>query len=88
VEKSNFVDSNFTLPNQDNIFEFITDIIQKDSSLESFDKQEDYIQNLQKNIMLNIDKKYSDAKYSNFYMKEQAKSEDISQDIIGIIQDI
>ena len=46
-----FVDSNYKLPSQDEIFSSITDTIMSDSSLDSAANQEEYFEDLQKNYV-------------------------------------
>ena len=86
--KDKFVNSNFILPTQEEIFTAITESVKSDStpSLSNYDNQWDYIENLQKNIMANIDNKYENAKYAHHYMQEQVKWEKIIDKTISFIE--
>ena len=57
-----------------------------DNSLVNSDNQENYIENLQKNIMWNIDKKYEKTKYVHNYMKEQVQWEKIIDKTISFVE--
>ena len=83
--KDKFVDSNFILPSQNEIFNSITETLKDDQSLTSFDNQSAYFKNLQSNIMWNIEKKYENTKYVNHYMQNQVKWEKIVKDTLGLI---
>lgn len=85
--KDKFQDSNFILPSQNEIFNFITGIVQSDSiqPLEDFDSPEDYLEYLQTTIMWNMEEKYEDTKYVHNYMKEQVKWEKIVNNVLWFI---
>ena len=85
-EESKFVDSNFILPTQEQIFKTITDTIKSDSSLVNFDNQSDYLDNLQSTIMSNIDNQYENTKYVHHYMQEQVKWEKIIDKTISFVE--
>jgi len=81
-----FVNSNFILPTQDEIFTAITEIVKSDNSLENADNQEKCLENLQKNIMWNMEKKYESTKYVHDYMQEQVKWERIIDKTISFVK--
>jgi hypothetical protein len=85
--KDKFQDSNFILPSQNEIFNFITGIVQSDSiqPLEDFDSPEDYLEYLQTTIMWNMEERYEDTKYVHNYMKEQVKWEKIVNNVLWFI---
>ena len=84
-DNDNFVNSNFILPSQDEIFNSITETLKDNQSLANFDNQSAYFKNLQSNIMWNIEKKYENTKYVNHYMQNQVKWEKIVKDTLGLI---
>jgi hypothetical protein len=47
--------------------------MKSDSSLVNFDNLDDYLENLQSNVMTNIDNQYDNTKYVHHYMQEQVK---------------
>ena len=75
--ENKFIDSNFILPSQNEIFDVITEGMKEDVSLVNSENQDDYFENLQTNIMWKIDKQYEDTKYVHHYMQEQVKWEKI-----------
>ena len=83
--KDNFVDSNFILPSQNEIFQVIAETVQSDESLSDFDNQSDYITNLQTNIMWKMEKKYENTKYVHHYMEWQVKWEKIADKTLWLI---
>ncbi len=85
--KDKFQDSNFILPSQNEIFNFITGIVQSDSiqPLEDFDSPEDYLEYLQTTIMWNMEEKYEDTEYVHNYMKEQVKWEKIVNNVLWFL---
>ena len=83
--KDNFVDSNFILPSQNEIFQVIAEAVQSDESLADFDNQSDYITNLQTNIMWKMEKKYENTKYVHHYMEWQVKWEKIADKTLWLI---
>jgi len=83
-----FVNSNFILPTQNQIFNLIKETIQSDKSLENYDNQEEYLENLQTNIMSNINKKYENTKFAHHYMQEQVKWEKIINKTISFVEKI
>ena len=88
--KDKFVDSNFGLPSQNEIFESITKIIQSDSilPLDNFDSPDDYLENLQTNIMWTMEKKYKDTELVHHYMKQQVKWEKLVNKALWFIDSI
>lgn len=73
----NFVDSNFILPSQNEVFNVVAESMKEDRSLLNSDNQDDYFENLQANIMGKIDEQYEDTKYVHHYMQNQVKWEKI-----------
>ncbi len=84
--KDKFVNSNFILPTQDEIFTMITENIKSDNLLQNADNYEKYLQILQNNIMVNIDNKYEKTKYAHHYMQEQVKWEKIIDKTISFVE--
>ena len=88
--KDKFVDSNYSLPSQNEIFESITKIVQSDSilPLDNFDSPDDYLENLQANIMWIMEKKYKDTELVHHYMKQQVKWEKLVNKALWFIDKI
>ena len=86
--KDKFVDSNFILPSQNEIFDSISEIVKTDSSLVDFDNQSDYLENLQSNIMWKMEEKYKDTKLVHHYMKEQVKWQKIVNKALWLVERI
>ena len=84
--KDKFVNSNFILPTQDEIFTMITENIKSDNLLQNADNYEKYLEILQNNIMVNIDNKYEKTKYAHHYMQEQVKWEKIIDKTISFVE--
>ena len=84
--ENKFVDSNFILPTQEQIFTIITETIKSDKSLVNFDNQSNYLDNLQSTIMSNIDHEYDGTKYAHDYMQEQVKWEKIIDKTISFVE--
>ncbi len=83
--ENKFVDSNFILPSQDEIFESIKETVTSGESLANSNNPEDYIKNLQENIMWKIEDKYENTKYVHHYMQEQVKWEKIVDSTLWFI---
>ena len=86
--KDNFVDSNFVLPSQNEVFAAITETVKIDKSLDDADNQNDYLKNLQENIMWKIEEKYSDTEYVHHYMQWQVIWEKIVDDTLKFIGEV
>lgn len=85
--QDNFVASNFILPSQNEIFESIVATVQSDKSLEDSDNQDDYLKNLQKNIMWNMEEIYKDTEYVHHYMQWQVSWESIINGTMQLIKE-
>ena len=81
----NFVNSNFILPTQNEIFDAITKTITLSDPIENFNSPADYLQSLQTNIMWNMEKKYENTKYVHHYMQWQVKWEKIVDNTLWLI---
>ena len=86
--KDSFVDSNYVLPTQDEIFTTITEIIQFDKTLVNYDNQDKYLGDLQANIMWKMEEKYDKTKYIHDYMQDQVKWEKIIDKTISFVENI
>ena len=67
--KDNFIDSNFILPSQNEIFESIAATVQSDKSFSESQDQSEYLENLQTNIMWKMEEKFKDTEYVHHYMQ-------------------
>ena len=83
--KDKFVDSNFILPSQEEIFESIKETVTSGESLANSNNPKDYIKNLQENIMWKMEDKYKNTKYVHDYMQEQVKWEKIVDSTLWVI---
>ena len=84
--KDKFVDSNFILPSQDQIFALITETVSSDLFLKNSNSQEEYLEKLQENIMWKVEKEYEKTKYAQHYMQEQVKWEKIIDKTISFVE--
>ena len=84
--KDNFVDSNFILPSQNEIFDYIAETVSLKSSLENFDNIGEYFENLQSNIMWDMEKKFKNTEYVHHYMQWQVWWEKIIDDTLLLIK--
>ncbi len=94
-KEGKYVDSNYVLPTQEELFASIAEIVQSDKSLDGSDKslensgsQADYLESLQKKIMENIDKKFVETKFVHDYMQEQVTWEEIVDETESFIKKI
>ena len=83
--KDNFVDSNFILPTQSDIFKLAVESVNSDWALEDADTPAKYVQLTQERFMGRVDNMYEDTKYVHHYMKEQVKWEKIVNDTLWLI---
>ena len=81
-----FVNSNFILPTQNEIFDAITKTVALSDPIEKFNNPTDYLENLQTNIMWNMEKEYENTKYVHHYMQDHVKWEKIIGKTISFVE--
>ena len=85
--QDNFVDSNFILPSQDEIFNTISETVKSGVSLKESQDQSEYLENLQKNIMWKMKEKYKNTEYVHHYMQWQVKWEKVINETLKLISE-
>ena len=86
--ENNFVDSNFILPSQNEVFATIKETVKSWISLEDYDNPSEYFENLQSTIMWNMTEKYADTQYVHHYMKDKVQGEKVVDSATWLIQKI
>ena len=81
-----FVNSNFILPTQNEIFDTIKKIVSLSNPIEKFNNPSDYLENLQTNIMWSMEKEYENTKYVHHYMQDHVKWEKIIGKTISFVE--
>ena len=86
--KDRFVDSNFILPSQDEVFQLAVESVNSDWILDGASDINEYQELLQEEFMKKADELYKDTKYVHHYMKNQVKWEKIIDDSLWLISKI
>lgn len=86
--EDNFVDSNFILPTQSDIFKLAVESVNSDWALNDAESPKDYVKKVQERFMLRVDNMYLDTKYVHHYMKEQVKWEKIVDNSLKLIKQV
>ena len=84
----NFVDSNFILPSQSEVFDLAVKSVNSDWALQEAETPADYVSKLQDKIMSKMDDMYEDTKYVNHYMHEQVKWEQIMDKSLALVKNL